>query len=121
MRQLTIEDIKWRVECLPEYIPISGNAISTGNTEKDIKYERELYQKSKTNPWAWCTIKVTGEFKGLSCDDYLGCCSYNSRKDFLECPYYADIQNGILVDIMSQVQDIVNFMEQDETIIKTTS
>ncbi len=100
MRDLRSADIEWTVEALPEDALIQGNA-SAIDPETDRETEQWITEQLESgNEWAWCTVKVTGRFRGLSAHAYLGCCSYESR-EAITMPegYYPDLQAEILEEI----------------------
>lgn len=101
------DEIKFTVECLDEHIPIKGNAIASGDNEYDRKVEEKLKRQLRDNPWAWCSIKVIGEYRGLTAVDYLGCCSYKNEKDFRNSPYFKDMRDNVIADLQEQVNRII--------------
>ena len=72
--------------CEPEDTPVRGNAMVSGDDEHDRAVENRIIYDLEVNqnPWAWCTVKVTAEWRGVEASAYLGCCSYKSREDFIE-------------------------------------
>jgi hypothetical protein len=96
--------IVYSIECLPETTPLEGNVLASGNDAEDKAAEDGVRQQLEAgNEWAWCTVKVTAEipgteFKGV---DYLGCCSYKSLENFIECnDYYADMKAEAKADLI---------------------
>jgi pantothenate synthetase len=65
------------------------------------------------NMAAWFCAKVTVTYKELSGTDYLGCCSYNSFKEFTttDKDYYMDMINQCINEVNRQVESI-NFGTQ---------
>ena len=54
---------------------------------------------------AWFCAKVTVKYKGLEEDDYLGCCSYKSFKQFTDgiTDYYGDMINTCIDQINKDI------------------
>lgn len=103
MRQITIDEITWKIERTAEHLPVWGNAIASGDDELDSKYETDIVLRLNSgDTWAWCTVRVSGEWNGIELSDYLGCCTYENEQDFREnSGYFADIQ----AEIRGQIQD----------------
>jgi len=107
--KLELSDITFEIDCLPECMPIKGNASAIDDetdaaTEKWIKDELE-----KGNPWAWCTVRIVGTFKGLTAKDYLGGCSYRGLQDFMaESGYYDDMRENVRAELQRQLDDILS-------------
>lgn len=93
------------VECLPEDLQIKGNA-SAIDDETDAQVEREiLEQLDSGNEWAWCCIKVTLKWKGFEGTDYLGACSYKSKKDFIESnDYFPDMVSRAFDELVAKIE-----------------
>lgn len=97
------------VECLPEDLQIKGNA-SAIDDETDAQVEREiLEQLDSGNEWAWCTIKVSLKWKGYEGTDYLGACSYKSKKDFIDAnDYFPDMVAIAFNDLVDNIESDIN-------------
>ena len=106
------EAIQFTVECEPEPLPIDGNCMASG----DDDYDREVGNKIRSelengNEWAWCCIKVTAEYRGITGSDYLGGCSYASEEDFTSsCGYYEDMKTEATDRLLDTLRD-VQFIE----------
>lgn len=82
LRELTEEEVEFSIQCLPEEASIEGNCSAIDElTDRRVKrwIERQLEQG---NDWAWCCVRVVARWEGFEGDDYLGCCSYRSEKEF---------------------------------------
>lgn len=69
---------------------------------------RDGIKKSRT--WGWCTVVVTARFKddptAASGVDYLGCCSYTSKQDFIDnSGYYEDMVQRAVEDLVDNYED----------------
>lgn len=106
MRTLTLEDLTWKVEALPEDMPLEGNVLASGDDAQDKEAEdiiRKDYESG--NEWAWCVVKVTGSWMGLTVTEYLGGCSYESKEDFCTPGgYYDDMRSQVLEEIQSKAE-----------------
>jgi hypothetical protein len=102
------------VECLPEDISIKGNVLASGDDAEDKLAEDSIREDLENgNEWAWCTIKVSLQWKGYEGVDYLGACSYKSKSDFIE-------QDGYFPDMVaSAFDDLVASIENDIESFKT--
>lgn len=101
------EQVTFTVDCLPEDIPVKGNALASGDDVEDAKAEQWIYDELDAgNEWAWCCVKVTARWNGLEGTDFLGCCSYKSREDFERCDYYQDMHHIAFGNLMEQIGDL---------------
>lgn len=108
MPKLTIDDIEIELSCFPEYEPIIGNAMASGDDAYDESVENAIAEDlSNGNEWAWCAVRVTcTAFDGaIKATDYLGCCSYKSRKDFIENSGYYDDMVYTCLDQLNAIAD----------------
>ena len=82
-----------------EDVGIEGNVLASGNDAMDKAAEDLVREELEDgNEWAWCTIQV--EVTDMDSDnenvesEYLGCCNYRSKKDFVKSEgYYSDMVN----------------------------
>ena len=90
----------------PENEQIEGNAsaINEDTDRETAEWIRD--QLASGNEWAWCCVKVTLTWRGLSASDYLGCCSYESRASFVADPYYQDMVASCAKQIAEQAERI---------------
>lgn len=72
--------------------------------EEDIKNVCDRYEGG--NRSAWFCAKVTVKYRGFEEDDYLGCCSYKSFKDFTGefKGYYLDMINQCVSRINKDIE-----------------
>lgn len=103
LRELTVADVKFTLECLPEDASIEGNA-SARDPETDRETERWIRkQLASGNEWAWCTAKVVCSWEGFHAAEYLGCCSYESEQDFRDGGYFSDLCKETLARLNEQI------------------
>lgn len=96
-----------QVDCLSEDMPIRGNGLSSGDEKVDRECEDEIiYQLENGNEWAWCTVKVTATWEGLTAMEYLGGCSYKSKEDFMCDGYYMDMIDTCLAELTQKAKII---------------
>lgn len=101
-----IEQVEFEIKCLPEDIQVKGNC-SAIDEETDTTTEQMIYdQLNNGNQWAWCTVKVTANWKGLEGSDYLGCCSYESEEDFKSGGYFQDMKEQAFNDLISKITSL---------------
>jgi hypothetical protein len=99
--KIPLNEIEFTVECLPEDMPIRGNGMASGDTAYDEQCAREIEAElAAGNAWAWCTIRVTGEWRDLVETAYLGCCSYASEDDFRNNSGYFDDMRAEIADAL---------------------
>lgn len=96
-----LEDLGVIIEFTPEEEEISPDYEEEENQAIADKY-------NSGNMAAWFCAKVTVQYRDLEGTDYLGCCSYNSFKEFKseENGYYQDMINQCINEINRQVQSI---------------
>lgn len=111
VRKLTEADVTFTLERLPEYAAIRGNAVVSGDAAFDKKVEDKILADLEFNEWAWCCVRVVAEWNGLTGDDYLGCCSYESEEQFCQHGgYYDDMKAQALGNLNSQTQALAEKM-----------
>lgn len=111
LKELVLKQATFYIDISPEDSQIEGN-VSAVDPETDKEQEDFVRsQLDSGNDWAWCIVKVTGEFKGLTAYDYLGGCSYSSEKAFIDNnDHYADMKDRCASEIaesLFHIQDIV--------------
>jgi hypothetical protein len=103
MKPLTESEVTFTVECEPESDSIEGNA-SAIDPETDAATEAWILgQLGSGNEWAWCTVRVRAEWRGMHGDAYLGQCSYEGREQFMADGYYDDMRAEALASLNEQV------------------
>jgi len=107
MYQIPRDEIEFTVECLEEDMPIEGNVCATGDLVEDKEQEHWVRRQLREgNEWAWCTVKVSASWNGLTAEDYLGCCSYESAEDFKQPGgYYDDMKAEAAAELDRMVHD----------------
>lgn len=105
---LTEADVEFEIECLPEHIPVRGNAMASDDPDLDREQEDSIIRDLENgNEWAWCCVKVTASWNGFVGTDYLGGCSYKSEEDFKACDYFEDMKGEALSDLNSHLESLV--------------
>ena len=103
---LNVNEIEITVECLEEDMS-PHDTFDDCMTKEEIN---DLWKRSENNPWLWCCIKVTASYetpsgKVFEESDYLGGCSYDSRKDFIEnSGYYEGMRDEVIQGLCRQLQ-----------------
>jgi hypothetical protein len=91
---LNVNEIEISIECLEEY-ESPHDSFSECLTKEEIN---DLWESSESNPWKWCCVKVTASYtdptgRTYSEDEYLGCCNYDSKEDFINnSGYFEDMK-----------------------------
>ena len=114
MRKISLEEIDWEIDCLPEDTPVRGNLVVSGDDDQDEADEDKVIEDLEHNPWAWCCVRVTGRWMGLEASDFLGCCSYESEADFRRSGgYYQGMQDIIRGELQQMAEKIVKEMRDE--------
>ena len=108
-KKLKITDVTWQLDCLPEDVSIEGNALASGDDVQDRAQERWIHdQLGSGNQWAWCSVRLTGSYKGLEAFDTLGCCCYLDENDFQQPGgYFDDMRANVLADLQVQLDELL--------------
>lgn len=104
----TIDEVNFSITAEQDDIPVRGNAVVSGDEEVDKKIEDEIIERLENGDvWAWASVQVTAEFKGITGNAYLGACSYKSEKDFVEAgDYYIDMKREAYDNLISELEDL---------------
>lgn len=97
--KIKTEDLKIRVSAEKEDI-----SIKQASKDCDPGFEKAVRDQVKiSRRWGWCTVHVEVSLKSdpdITGDAYLGCCSYTSRKDFIEnSGYYQQMVDEATVEM----------------------
>lgn len=77
-RKLTESEVTFTVELEEEDTPVRGNAMASGDDAADKALEDEIIERlDRGDISAWCCLKVTASWNGLTGVDYLGACSFS--------------------------------------------
>ena len=90
-KPLTREEIALRLKAEPEFVPVEGNAMASGDDTFDQEVEHVIVRRvQQGDVWAWAMVTVTVSWGRFSASDHLGCCSYADEKDFRQPGGYFD-------------------------------
>jgi len=89
IRPLTEDEVTFEIVAEEEYVPPEG-CFDSGDDEQDSEICRQIREDSEHNEWAWCCVRVTARWRDMKADEYLGCCSYESKADFCQREGYFD-------------------------------
>lgn len=112
MRTLKKEDVEITLHCEVEHESVRGNAMASGDDAQDRECEEWILgQLRDGNEWAWCAVTVRAtwtapsgrEYRG---EDRLGCCSYESERDFVRDGYYTGMVDGAIADLNASLARI---------------
>jgi len=112
MRQIPREKIQITVEPVEEYITPeeAGKDCAPGYAEAVYEMQRQY-----NSPWNWCTVKVTAKVPMLEAlgVQYLGCCSYKDKKDFIEnSGYYEDMVMEAIAQLHDNIYNSVGVLRE---------
>ena len=94
------------IECEPDSLQIEGNCSAIGPEEDAETLAWIVNELNRGNEWAWCAVKVTATFEGMSASDYLGGCSYESEHAFKDPHgYYPDMVNRAIEGLADAIVD----------------
>lgn len=99
MRELIETEVEFEIECLPEDLPVRGNAIASDDPEFDKKVEDEILDKLERGfEWAWCCVRVIARWEGFEGDAYLGGVSCDNEEAFTtgDSDYYEALKQEAL-------------------------
>lgn len=103
MRRLTETDVTFKIRCLPEEIPVRGNALASGDPAEDKRTEDEIIARLESgDDWAWCTVEVIARWEDFSAIETLGACSYASEEDFRQPGGYFDDMKAAALDALNE-------------------
>ena len=105
-KPLTEADVEFTIECLPEDVPVRGNAMASGDPEVDKETEDYILdQLERGNEWAWCCVRVAAHWENFHGDDYLWGCSYASEEEFCQPGgYFEHMKRAALDDLNTQIE-----------------
>lgn len=104
LRDLREDEVEFEIELLEEDVPVRGN-FASDEPEEDRKMEDEILRRLEAgDQWAWCCVKVVARWNGFEAFDILGCCSYESEKDFKRDGYWEDMKAEALRELNEEVR-----------------
>lgn len=107
LSKLILEEASFTVEVQPEDTPIRGNLVVTGDDELDRKEEDTVLAESEWNPWAWCVVKLTGTWHGVSDSFYLGGVVCGGEDEFWH-EIAPDMKHEIADTLASKILNLVS-------------
>jgi len=98
----------------PEYIPIEGNCMDSGDKDYDKKCEQEIINDLVYNEYAWFCAKVVVSFSGIESEaEYLRCCSYKDKNDFINnSGYYDDMVSTAHSNLESKLTNLYDTLSK---------
>ena len=111
VRELTADEVVFSIEIEEEDAKFD---FESDEPEKDEALKGELRKRlDRGDLWAWCTVKVTATWKTWKGVDYLGCCSYDSEKDFVDCgDYWPDMKERALEDLNKSIARVAETLAE---------
>jgi len=94
-----------RIRAEPDWVPVKGNAMASGDDALDREVEQEILQRlNQGDIWAWAAVTVETSWKSFRGIATLGCCSYESEEDFCQPDgYFDDLVSEALEDLNRNV------------------
>ena len=90
-RPLIRDDVGITITAEPEWTPVCGNAMASGDDTLDKEVEDDILGRLEQGEvWAWTAVTVTVSWQGQQASDHLGCCSYRDEDDFRQPDGYFD-------------------------------
>lgn len=110
LRNLTVADVTFTFNLLPEIEDPKHMFDGSENPEEVISWiNAEL---DKGNSWAWFTAEVTATWGNWSNSELLGCCSYESEKDWLSDNYLEMLQKDALAGLNGLIRGDAEMLEK---------
>ena len=103
-RPLTRADVIIKVGHEPEYLPVRGNVLASGDETADKLAEEEtLARINEGDEWAWCMVRVTVRWGDFNHEVHLGGCSYLNEEEFRACPCFDDLVDEGLCELNEMI------------------
>jgi hypothetical protein len=99
----TIEQIGFTIECLEEFEHPNDSFALDAESQEEI-VNKIIKDLESGNQWAWCYVRVRGEYKGIIGEDGLGCCSYESEADFKSGGCFEDMKDSAYNQIIEKLE-----------------
>ncbi|MCC6694892.1 MAG: hypothetical protein IT365_04585 [Candidatus Hydrogenedentes bacterium] len=115
-KPLTREEIAIRLKVEPEFIPVEGNALASGDDAFDREVEGGIFRRlEQDDVWAWAMVTVNVSWGLFSASDHLGCCSYADEEDFRQPGgYFDDMVDGALEELNKLTEDASRQLKERE-------
>jgi hypothetical protein len=116
LKPLTRQEIAIRLTAEPEFIPVEGNAMASGDDVFDHEVEHNILSRlEQGDVWAWAMVTVTVSWGPFSASDHLGCCSYADEEDFRQPGgYFDDMVDEALEELNTLVLDAYRQLKKRE-------
>jgi len=123
MIKVTLADCIFKLMAEQDDTQVRGNAMASGDESYDKEIEDAIIKRLDDGDiWAWASVRVechwthptTGEtFIGA---DHLGCCSYESEKDFRQVPngYFEDMKCVAFDEMAKEIERTIEKAESLE-------
>lgn len=104
MKKLTADQVEFKVLTKPEWIPVRGNLIASGNDAEDTAAENEVLARlNRGDTLAWCIVVVEASWNGLTGTASLGGCSLENRAALEETVEWHGLKEEALEDLNQQL------------------
>jgi len=98
--------LTYRLYIEPDWFPVEGNLIASGDEELDRETEAEVRDRLKHGEtWAWAAVTVEAEVDEITGEDTLCGCSYRDTAEFIQPGgYWQDMKKQALLALRRRCQ-----------------
>lgn len=103
----TMGDCHFELIATPDYEPVRGNAVASGDEALDRKIEDTILERlDGGDVWAWALVEVRCNWESFEGSDYMGGCSYEDEEDFREFSggYFEDMKERAYSDMIAKIE-----------------
>ena len=104
IRDLTKDEVTFKVSIEPEDIPVRGNACAIDPETDKATEDTILAELDRGNVAAWCIIVVRASWNEFSSAAYLGECSYATEKEAIKDVESYDLKDQALATLNEDIQ-----------------
>ena len=115
-KPISCEEVTICLEAEPEFVPVEGNAMASGDDAFDREVEQGILRRiDHGDVWAWAMVTVTVSWGPFSASDHLGCCSYADEEDFRQPGgYFDDMVHEALAELNRIAKDAYRQLKERE-------
>ena len=116
IRSIQRHEARISIRAEPEWVPVEGNAMASGDDALDREVEQEILQRlNQGDIWAWAAVTVEASWKSFRGIATLGCCSYESEEEFCQPDgYFDDLVSEALEDLNREVSEAHQNLKERE-------
>jgi len=116
IRAIQRHEARISIRAEPDWVPVEGNAMASGDDALDREVEQEILQRlNQGDIWAWAAVTVEVSWKSFRGVASLGCCSYESEEDFCQPDgYFNDLVSEALEELNRKVSEAHQNLKERE-------